>query len=215
MHRSGSAGLGLGWWMLAAAVLVLTSLLAARPTMPEGARIEVPDSVFRGSDRIDTHNDGVPVLIFTDYLCPHCLALDTAMSRLEVAVRERLAVHVRSLPSGDSDSRSFSLAVALECATLQGRRSAAHALLSREVSSTAAEWESFGARIAVANPSSFSSCVLEKRTLDAVVQDISVARALGVRGTPGVLFADRLFIGALSEKELRRLIGAVTRRAED
>lgn len=168
-----------------------------------GARL-----VFEGAHR-DT------LTVFLSYRCPYCAGLYSDIVRPD-APRAVIVRHV-ALNASTIEAQA---AVAAECARRYDRfHSYSYALFAKRDSVGSLPWVSFAVQAGIRDTSGFMRCVESRLPLPVVLDDISLARRLGVPGTPALAWRRRLVIGPvrvaalLSELEegLRRGPADVTR----
>jgi predicted DsbA family dithiol-disulfide isomerase len=72
----------------------------------------------------------------------------------------------------------------------------------------------FAREVGVLNLDEFKSCVEQVGLVDSIERDISAAKELGVRGTPGVLINEDLFFSTMDSVGIREVVSGILRRAE-
>ena len=155
------------------------------------------------------------MVVFSDFECPFCgsFARDT-MPQLErdYVTSGRLQIAYRYLPL-DKHPHALGAARGAECAKRQGHFWPMHDLLF----TTGAELDPVSLHATAASlnldDASYTECLDEPASHEAVSRDLAQARALGVESTPAFLLGSRLhdgrvqvsraFYGALSLQQFR------------
>lgn len=186
--------------IVAAAVITLRGVSYSPQVTSE--QLALPGTGWQPVDEHPPARD--TIIIFTDYRCPYCREVPDFLSSLR-PVHDLLVV-VEPFPLGGS--RSHFLAAAGYCAYASGAERAADSLLYHYDG----EWthESLlpqvSAEVADLDSSAFVDC-LASPTLDSLVSERrSLARSLGVRATPSMIFRGRLYTGLPEVRYVRKLL---------
>lgn len=131
----------------------------------------------------------VDVLVFTDFQCPFCARLDSALGILMMsrpgAIR-RSVVHY-PLPG---NVHAFPAAVAFECAARQGRERVMHRRLYEEQRNrrlALGAWTTLAVAAGVEDRGAFESCVGDTLSHRRILDGIRWGSELAIRGTPALI----------------------------
>jgi protein-disulfide isomerase len=168
--------------------------------------------------RMGPSDPAVTIVEFGDYECPACRVFEKLLWQVRVENPEDVAIVYRHLPL-TYHRFAYPAARAAECAAVQGNFEAFHRLLF-----TSSDWLSdpnpresflaFAREVGVLNLDEFKSCVEQVGLVDSIERDISAAKELGVRGTPGVLINEDLFFSTMDSVGIREVVSGILRRAE-
>jgi protein-disulfide isomerase len=162
----------------------------------------------------------VHIVIFADPQCPFCrqLALESELQLIQDYVQTGKASltyrHMAFL--GPESSR---IATAMECAGQQGSFWPFHNLVferqapenSGAITDTVLSTWAADAKL---DPELFSRCIADGKGLQAVTDDLALARKLGVTGTPTIFINGRRLVGALPYDALKVTIDAALAEAK-
>lgn len=155
----------------------------------------------------------ITVVEYSDYECPHCRAAHKQMRELAAKYPNEIRLIHRHLPLDMQchpglrkpfHLRACLFAEAAECAGLQGRFwDMNDALFSAQetAKATNVNLADLAVRIGL-NRMEFERCLESHQTLPKVADDIQVALARGLEGTPSFLVGDQLYLGSIPESEL-------------
>jgi protein-disulfide isomerase len=201
--------------LVACTLLVLAAELRARltqsPELPASAqRVENWAALTGEGSRIGSADAPIRVVVFSDYQCPACAALDTALERLQqegAQTGHRFAVLYRHFPLTAIHAQAVSAALAVECAAEQNSFLEMHRALYREQQSLAqAEWRTIATEAGVSDIEEILDCIGSERLLSRVTTDADVARSLNLPGTPAVIVDGLLLPPGATLDRIGRLI---------
>ena len=145
---------------------------------------------LQGADIQGDQRAQVALIIFSDFQCPYCgkLARDTLPAIEERLVRKgRILVAFRHFPLEVMHHSARKAAEAAECAGRQGKFWKMHDLLFRDQKHLDESTFRKSALDLGLNLTQFNAC-LDGQATDKVQQDIRLARALKITGTPTLFF---------------------------
>lgn len=166
--------------------------------------------------------DGSPItmIIYADFQCPHCRALDRALRPLRgnpglrIVSRhyplERIC-NPRMKKAGHAGA--CLQARAAICAGKQGRYESLSDRLFDEGPRDQAGLTALAKTLGL-NPEQFTSCISSEETRRAVEADVTTAIADGVRGTPMILINGRRHAGAIEADDVACLVRATAEPRE-
>jgi len=170
-----------------------------------------------GHHWIGARSPEVTLVEFSDYECPHCRAAHKAVRALAAKHPDAVRLVHRHLPLDMAchpalrrpfHARACHFAQAAECAGLQDRFWEMNdALFS--IQETVKTGDVDPAELAVRlglDSSEFRRCLESGATADRVAEDVRDALARKLRGTPSFVVGEELFVGRITEEQLRRLL---------
>ena len=190
MVRRALSGAALAVTVWASACSGQTATVTIDPTMTRGAE-----------------SASVTILEFSDFQCPYC---KRAQDTLEQIMREfpgRVRIVFKDFPL-DFHPGARPAALAARCAGAGGRFWEYHDLLF--VAQPDFEREDllrYAERIGLER-ASFAECLDSARFRDAVEQDMTEGRALGITGTPTFFVNGRRLVGAMPVEAFREAVRA-------
>lgn len=145
----------------------------------------------------------LPIAVFSDYYCPYCAVLDRRLADLQ-AGGAQIDVLFHELPLlGERSVREARVALA---ASLQTDHTAVHLdMMGRVLRPGVAGMRDLAKRHDL-DVEKLIRDAADAQTAARLGEALALGRALGIPGTPGMMAGRTLVIGALSEKELGRLI---------
>ena len=151
--------------------------------------------------------DPAVIVEFTDYRCPFCAAVQDRVDRV-LEGRPDARVVIRHLPLASLHPDAPLLARVAVCSEPSGRFPEVHRALFR----TPPGVDRPGlmgllAAAGVARPEEVMACADGEEARRRVEADVSLARALGVRGTPAFLAPGESAFGVLPAERLREMLG--------
>lgn len=134
-------------------------------------------------------------VVFTDYECRLCFAVDGILRQLVDEFPGKLRLIIRHNPLRALHPGSEELAAAAACAAEANAFSEVHPKLF-ELGRTSGprNWGELARGWHVGSPDTFAACVETNRRSDAASEDILLASALGIRRLPSVI-VDGEFLG--------------------
>jgi protein-disulfide isomerase len=162
----------------------------------------------------------VKIVIFADPQCPFCRqsALGTEVQLIQDYVQTVKAslVYRHMAFLGPASTR---IAAAMECAGQQGGFWAFHNIVfekqapenSGAITDAVLSTWATNARL---DATSFSRCLADGKGVQAVADDLALARKLGVTGTPTIFINGRRMVGALPYDVLKATIDAALAEAK-
>jgi protein-disulfide isomerase len=200
--------------LLGVSLVVIGSVwLARRPVPPRVIppmavyTSAVPDSVWeallQGGHTAGDQAATDTLVVFSDYECPICAAVAPLLDSL-LLLRPHVAVLHRHFPL-PNHPHAFEEALAVECAGRLGRLAEGQKVMydrgGTTVDPTDVAWQ-----LGVA-PVSFGECWRGADARSAVDDDLALARALELPGTPSVFFSRQRWSHFPDHDQLLQLIG--------
>lgn len=137
------------------------------------------------------------LVLFTDYQCPYCSAMDDVMEQVQADYGDRVQVVVRNFPL-PKHAAAVSAAQAVEAAAEQGQMEE----MSDLVFENQTEWSEDGADSADMftgyaqslglDTEQFQEDMKSPEIADRVSNDVADGQDLGVRGTPTLVLEDQI-----------------------
>lgn len=193
--------------------LALTSFVVARARRPDPNALLVEQLAVK--DATAAHGGGVlqpgadtanVVTVWTDYQCPFCQKLETALDSLSPAVRARTRITIRHYPlSFHPNARA--LAALSICAEEVGRFAVVHrALFQRQGDTARLEPGTLPVGLGGADSTAMLACLASDRPQRRITADSLAAQRLRITGTPLVLVGRTLVHGAVGAATLDSLL---------
>jgi protein-disulfide isomerase len=156
------------------------------------------------------------ILELGDYRCGFCRQLHDTLKLLLARYPDNVALYYRPLvPSANVQSASYLLAMGAECAAEQNRFQAFHDAAFEMARATVNRTEL--ARLAgmadVPNAADFERCMDDDRHSQTLEAARSMATEMKVPGTPVLYINGQWYAGAISMKELGKIVFAQRDRA--
>jgi protein-disulfide isomerase len=183
--------------VLTAAVLVATAVLvegrinqrSPNPGPPD--RIELVknwrDRAQVSSVKLGSADAPIQVVVFTDFSCPFCFRLDSAIQVMET---QNPSVISRSVVHFPVSTRAYArnAALAFGCAHVQNRAKEMSQQLyqARQVLSSE-PWDTLARAAGVQDSSAFNTCITDERFASRVDSGLSWGETLKLAGTPAVI----------------------------
>lgn len=147
------------------------------------------------------------MVVFADYQCEACRALQTAIDELNGDATKSVTVVYRHFPLTNIHPAALEAALAAECAGEQGQFKAMHRVLySNQAVVGRLPWRDFGDSVTGLDSNRFTNCLRSRRYLTRVEADVAAARSLTLAGTPGFILGDSLYVGSRNAKQLAQLL---------
>ncbi len=193
-----------------AALLVWSMVLQSRTTFSAGSRPPLRESdlpqpikpVMRASDpwRGSTDPKAITIIAFGDFDCVYCKLADMALSQALSSSRD-VRIVWRDLPIPNGRTEGLMAAIAGRCAAEQNRFWQMHDALFQ---STDLTMESFKriARETGLRESTFLECFSNAKVLQAVQDDVALAKSLSITSTPTFFIGNDVLLGAVSADEI-------------
>ncbi|MHB1297909.1 MAG: DsbA family protein [Gemmatimonadaceae bacterium] len=161
-----------------------------------------------GTRRAGAVTAPISIVVFSDYQCPFCRTLWSALDSLAREAPDSIAITVRHFPLTGIHPQARAASELAECARREGRFRAADSLLFQWPDTVKAErWESVALAIGL-QPSQIAVCMKSVEIAARIDADIAAASSLGATGTPLVLINDRRVPGLVGLAELRSIAKA-------
>jgi protein-disulfide isomerase len=149
----------------------------------------------------------VTIAVFSDLECPFCRRFHKEITELHAEKGIRvlflhypLRIH----------RNARAAAIAAECAIDQGRfLGFLDAVFAQQDSLGLRSWSQFGVDAGVPDTARFDACVRDKGEVPRLQRHITLARSLGVHGTPTVIVNGWLFSRSPTHLELRAAIDSI------
>jgi protein-disulfide isomerase len=128
------------------------------------------------------------IVIFSDFQCPYCAHLASALERADTNVLMGATILFRQYPLKEIHPFAFAASIAATCAGMQDRFTPYHnALFAQRDSLGKKGWWTFAAEIGVKDSANFARCLTDRRTLITISEDIDAGDKIAIRGTPTVV----------------------------
>lgn len=187
-----------------------TSVVAAAPSSQAGLshRHVLEDPV---APKVAPRGYDVTIVEFADYNCPYCRRLEPAMAAL-LRADQRIRVVYRDWPI--FGGASVEAARASIASQWQGKHAAFHAaLMASSGALTSATIRDAARRAAVDWPRLQQDLTQHRAEIDRLLaHTATIASALGLHGTPGLIVGPYLLSGAVDLPTLRELVANARRQ---
>ena len=204
--------------LLALCAVTLTTVVVRRelaPRNPTPQRIGSPRATrvadwkrysnLRGSQ--GTELARVTIVDFSDYQCPYCRIAADSLRALRQRYPDDVRIIYRHYPLQSIHPRALEMAVAAECARIQGSFEQFHDLLFRlQGSLPTASLLELAQQARIPSPERLVQCVRSGEGLAFVLEDVAAGDSLGVVGTPTILLNEYRFSGFLNLSLLDSLV---------
>lgn len=202
--------------MLTVCAMLVTGLVVRRELFPPPSPAQTPQqprpiqnwtSLTRTGHSMGSPAAKVTIIEFSDFQCPFCRAVQASL----LAVREKyplqLRIVFRHYPLIAIHPYSVPAAVASECAAEQGAFESFHeALFKIQDSLGLVGWERIAQQSGVRDSVRFRECIATQRLAPIVLEDLRVAQAHGLSGTPSIIVNGTLLPGTPSEADLDQYV---------
>jgi len=142
------------------------------------------DSLVSGSTFFGNRESEAAVVVFLDYECPYCRQAHTVIKEF-LDDHPEARVVVRHLPLSQIHSMAEGAALFALCSGEQGRFTAVHDYLMEESAwRERGDWMSVGEALGMTDDPRFQSCLAQEGSRALLDEDIVLARALRLTGTP-------------------------------
>lgn len=192
-HKDGSFGL---------------SALAMRTPNPE---VITTPQVKETDARFGPDDAELTIFEFSDFQCPYCLRAMETVKKIQEEYSDRVQLVFKHMPIESIHPNAMDAAKAAVCARKQDAFWEMHDRLfaNQDVMKN----KSFGRDTLVTwaeelrlDTQSFTSCLDEESTKQEVQNDLELARAYGITGTPAFFVGDTLLNGAYPYEQMKQLI---------
>ena len=209
---------------------VLSALLSVATMIGVGILVEsrinrTADAGFR-QERIQGWTDVRPNVVthigessgdselamFTDYECPVCRAVDSALAGPKRDGTSAISSSIIHFPL-PGHPNAMNAAVALECAAAQGRASPMHRALFRNVQRFGkASWVSIAVDAGVPDTAKFAGCFERETPRKRIQEGINLGTKLKISGTPAYVI-DGVLYDAAPFPEIQKALSEVSSKA--
>ena len=156
--------------------------------------------------RIGPTNARVTVVMFGDFECPFCRSAATDLNRLMTEHPATIAVVFRHYPLS-FHPYAMDAARSAVCGGRQGVFQPMYKLLfDKQDSLGKKSWLQFANDAGARDSIAFSTCMTDPSVDSVIRQDSIAGDALHIRGTPGLLVNDELFLGWPGYETLKRYV---------
>lgn len=164
--------------------------------------------LFERGRTIGVQSNPAAIVVFSDYECPACKALNERLRVFLQAPESSASVVYRHLPL-PSHRFAEHAAVASECAAAQQKFEQMHNMLfEAQATLRLITWRELARRAGVPDLPRFDACMLNESTLQRVRTDVAIAKEAGMLGTPTVVFrGGRQYTGVPSKESLDSILG--------
>jgi protein-disulfide isomerase len=165
--------------------------------------------IFEEGRITGTKDQPASFVVFSDYECPACRALYQRLRPYLNPESPAISVVYRHLPL-PSHRNSELAAVASECAGEQGQFERMHSVLfEAQTAFDLFTWSELARKASVQDLRRFEECMVTEHVRERVRADVSLARELGMVGTPSVIFrGGRVFTGVPTKALLDSVVRA-------
>ena len=180
---------------------------SATASTPERSEIADAHAIAAGSTPLRVANRGPTIVVFTDYQCPACRALDRRLDSLWRSTAGAFGESLRHFPVRD-DSVSPAAAAAGECAHEAGSLPELNRLLYlEEAPLTTVRVRELLAEATIPEKRAMTTACLDSgQKRNRVAHDLALARELKLVGTPAFIAHGRIYYGAYSMDSLRSIL---------
>ncbi|HSH53297.1 MAG TPA: thioredoxin domain-containing protein [Bacteroidales bacterium] len=148
----------------------------------------------------------VRIVEFFDYQCPFCKSVQPTLRSIQKKYPEKVSVIYAHFPLSDH-KYAFDAAVAAECARKQKKFESYHKLLFENQKQLGEiSYRRLAKEVGVTDSTSFSICVENLITGEAVVSGLNLAERLNISSIPSFLINDKIVTGVLSEQQFIKII---------
>ena len=152
------------------------------------------------------------VVEFIDYECPVCARAESVFAKAEALRQSPIARVVLDFPLQDIHPFALDAAHAAECASRQLPFAKVHRqLLERQRRFGKSSWARLVSEIGPIDTTALARCMQDEGVQRRVGRADSIARSLGLAGTPTFLIGHTLYRGGLSLDSLARLLASLPR----
>jgi protein-disulfide isomerase len=149
----------------------------------------------------------VTIVEFSDYQCPYCRIVADTLRVLRERYPNDVRLVYRHYPLQSIHPRALELAVAAECARIQGGFERFHyVLFSLQDSLGSVGLTRLARHAEIQSPERLSECVRSGQGLPIVLEDIAAGDRLGVVGTPTILLNQDRYPGYMNLSLLDSLV---------
>jgi len=197
----------------AAVVVLILAAAILIPRLGGSASAQAAEIDYSGQPFVGSADAPVRMLVFFDFLCPHCANFAETVSsvlRREYVSDGRLAIYFANFPVIAPQGMSRTLAIVGECVNRQGRDAFGQLepvlLRAQSTLNTAARAIDLAEQaVPGLDRGQLEACVQGAETAGLVDDDVRLAQRLGVRGTPTV-FVDGQLVANPTLANVRRAI---------
>ncbi len=177
---------------------------------PRGAKVGDWQSYVRDASSVGV--GPVSMVVFSDYQCPSCGALDRNIESILEKGDRALRVSFRHYPLEQIHPAARGAAILAECAIPHGSFSQVHHLLfAMQDSIPFLEAEDVARMVGIADKETYTRCTADAKSHQQIDKDMEDGDRLRVTATPTILLNGRKYVGALSAVELDSLLRIVGR----
>jgi len=159
-----------------------------------------------GAESLGDEHAPTIMVIFSDYQCPFCRALNEELEGLQRANAHQFRIIVRNDPLS-IHPYSYGAAIAAVCAGMQSRFAVYHNhLFAQQDSIGLKSWVAFARDVNIPDLEHFSRCLTSDTAAAVVARDTVAATELDLQGTPAILLNGKLLQGAVESDTLAAYI---------
>jgi len=172
--------------------------------------------IFHESEPGTEDNAPVSIVGFFDFRCPFCVAASSTVRELQQTYKGKVQFVFRNFPVVALHPDAMLLAQAGECANLQKKFWPMYDKIflnkdKKEI--TSEDLKSYAQQIGI-DTGKFSLCLSSDQTKSLILEDVSDAEVLGVRGTPTWFIGNQKVEGPLSGNDFKKIIDKLLSEAE-
>lgn len=150
----------------------------------------------------------VTIIYFADYECRYCQKQEAVVKKAVEQYKDKIRLIWKDYPADDTDSGSFSAAVAGRCAQEQGQFWLFHDLLFENGDGLGKDLFINLAEKLDLKKSLFSECLEDEEVGRLVKDNILEAQALDIKGVPFIFINKQEIMGEATEDDLKKIIEA-------
>lgn len=194
--------------------VVVTGIIARREFFPPTPQNQAAITEVRNwrryaaeGSRVGANVAPITIVEFSDFQCPFCGVLSRRLDSLRTKYPDKLQLIYRHVPIDNLHPHARQAARASFCADRQGAFSAYHdRLFSNQGAIGLTAWSVLALQVGIADTLAFNACFASRAPDARLTSDSIAAQELHLRGTPLMLFNERLISGAPSAIVLDSLV---------
>lgn len=176
---------------------------------PVGKYTELPE-INKDDIKIGNENSKVKLIVFSDFQCPYCKALDGAVKKALEEYKGKILYVFKQFPLISLHPKAVGAALASECANEQGEfLNYSNKLFENQkdwsVSKGTQEFKTYAMQIGL-DASQFNKCLDEKKYQEKINKDSQEAKEFGISGTPAIFINDQFKNGMTSYDTIKKII---------
>jgi len=162
--------------------------------------VDVGDSPRKGPE-----NATVTVVEFSDFQCPFCSRLTTALHKVHKEYPNKIRWVFKHFPL-PSHAQATQASVASLCAADQGKFWEYHDhLFAHQNKLSEGDLVQYAEALKL-DANKFKACLSERQHVERITNDVQYGKSLGVQSTPTFFINGKAFVGAVDEAQLRKIL---------